>query len=255
MAIAILGGVALTWSALRPVRELAAAVRRIVDTGEMSARVPVSGHRDPLDELSGLFNGMLDRIETLIAGLEGSLDNVAHDLRTPLARLRASAETALARGGDAEACREALADCLEESERVHETLTSLLDISEAEHGAMRLRRDRIDLGGLLKDAAELYEDLAEDKGIELAVRAPAGLEVTGDRPRLRQVLANLLDNAVKYVPRGGHVELLASARPGGVAIEVRDDGPGIPAGRAAPDLRPALPRRPQPVGARPRPRA
>jgi signal transduction histidine kinase len=142
VVIAILGGVALTWSALRPVRELAAAVRRIVDTGEMSARVPVSGHRDPLDELSRLFNGMLDRIESLIAALEGSLDNVAHDLRTPLARLRASAETALARGGDALACREALADCLEESERVHETLTSLLDISEAEHGAMRLRRDR-----------------------------------------------------------------------------------------------------------------
>jgi signal transduction histidine kinase len=228
VAIGIVGGVALTWSALRPVRELAAAVRRIMDTGKMSARVPVGGNRDPLDELSRLFNGMLDRIETLVAGLEASLDNVAHDLRTPLARLRASAETALARGGDAEACREALADCLEESERVHETLTSLLDISEAEHGAMRLRHDRIDLPGLLKDAAVLYEDLAEDKGIALAVRAPAGLEVTGDRPRLRQVLANLLDNAVKYVPRGGHVELTAAARPGGVAIEVKDDGPGIP---------------------------
>jgi heavy metal sensor kinase len=229
VAIGILGGVALTWSALRPVRDLAAAVRRIVDTGEMKARVPVSGTRDPLDELSRLFNGMLDRIEALIAGLEGSLDNVAHDLRTPLARLRASAETALARGGDAEACREALADCLEESERVHETLTSLLDISEAEHGAMRLRRDRIELGDLLKDAAELYEDLAEEKGITLAVRAAAGLEVTGDRPRLRQVLANLLDNAVKYVPRGGHVEIAGSGLYGSVVIEVKDDGPGIPA--------------------------
>jgi heavy metal sensor kinase len=228
VALGILGGVALTRSALRPVRELADAVRRIVDTGEMSARVPVSRNADPLDELSRLVNGMLDRIEALIAGLEGSLDNVAHDLRTPLARLRASAETALAREGDTLACREALADCLEESERVHETLTSLLDISEAEHGAMRLRRDRIDVGGLLKDAAELYEDLAEDRGIALSVRAPAGLEVTGDRPRLRQVLANLLDNAVKYVPRGGRVGLAASARPGGVVIEVEDDGPGIP---------------------------
>jgi len=224
----VLGGVALTRSALRPVRELASTLQRIVATGEISARVPARGGRDPLDELSRLVNGMLDRIESLIAGLTASLDDVAHDLRTPLARLRARVETALTRGGDAEACRDALADCLEESQRLHETLTSLLDISEAQHGAMKLRRERVDVSRLARDAVELYEDLAEDKSIVLTTRVAAGLELTGDRARLRQVLANLVDNALKYTPRGGHVELRASARLGGVVIEVADDGPGIP---------------------------
>ena len=228
VVIAVLGGVALTRSALRPVRELASTLQRIVATGEISARVPARGGRDPLDELSRIANGMLDRIESLIAGLTASLDDVAHDLRTPLARLRARAETALTRGGDAQACREALADCLEESQRLHETLTSLLDISEAEHGAMKLRRERVDVSRLARDAVELYEDLAEDKSIVLTTRVAAGLELTGDRARLRQVLANLVDNALKYTPRGGHVELRASARLGGVVIEVADDGPGIP---------------------------
>jgi signal transduction histidine kinase len=228
VVIAGLGSAALTWSALRPVRELATAVRRIVDTGETSSRVPVRDSGDPLDDLSRLFNGMLERIEALIAGLEGSLDNVAHDLRTPLARLRANAETALTRGSDAAAYRAALEDCLEESERVHETLTALLDVSEAEHGAMRLRRESVDIASLLRDAAELYEDVAGEKKIGLAVSASPGLCLTGDRARLRQALANLLDNAIKYTPSGGHVKMMAVGRPGIVAIEVHDDGPGIP---------------------------
>jgi signal transduction histidine kinase len=228
VVIGVAGGALLTWWALRPVRELAATLRRIVDTGEMSTRVPVRGSGDPLDQMGRLFNGMLDRIEALIGGLEGSLDNVAHDLRTPLARLRASAETALREGGDLRAAREALADCLEESERVHETLTALLDISEAEHGAMRLRREQVGVAALLRDAAGLYEELAEEKRVRLEVEAPEGLWVNGDRPRLRQAVANLLDNAVKYTPAGGRVVATARAVPGGLAIEVTDDGPGIP---------------------------
>jgi heavy metal sensor kinase len=228
VVIGVLGGVVLTWSALGPVRELATAVRRIIATGDTSARVAVRGGGDPLADLSRLFNDMLDRIEGLIAGLEGSLDNVAHDLGTPLARLRASAETALARGGDVEAYREALADCLEESERVRETLTSLLDISEAEHGAMQLRRDRFKVLPLVQDAAELYEHMAEDKGIGLTLDVPPDLEMAGDRTRLRQVIANLLDNAIKYTQRSGHVAVSARPQKDAVAIEVSDDGPGIP---------------------------
>jgi signal transduction histidine kinase len=226
--VGVVGGALLTRWTMRPLRQLAGVVQTILQTGRFEARVPVRGSRDPLDQLSGLFNGMLDRIAALVAGMHGSLDNVAHDLRTPMTRLRAIAERALESDTeDPERYREALADCLEESERVSEMLNTLMDISEAETGVMQLASEPIAVADILRDARELYGDVAEDKGIELRVDAPDGLALTADRNRLRQVLANLLDNAVKYTPAGGHVTLRARADGGGVAIEVEDDGPGI----------------------------
>ena len=225
--IAVVGGALLTRSALAPVRRLSIALGTIVRTGKVAARVPVRGDGDPLDDLSRLFNEMLDRIEALIAGLRGSLDNVAHDLRTPLARLRASAETALQSGGDAEALRSALADAVEECDRVASVLTTLMDISEAETGAMALRPEAVDVGPLLEETVELYADVAEEKGVSLTMAPSPRIEIVADRARLRQALANLADNAVKYTPAGGHV-VLAARSEDRVVLECRDDGPGIP---------------------------
>ena len=230
MLVGVLGGALLTRSTMQPLRQLAAVVQTILQTGRFEARVPVQGSRDPLDQLGALFNAMLDRIVSLIAGMRGSLDNVAHDLRTPMTRLRSIAERALESGGDdPERYREALADCLEESERVSEMLNTLMDISEAETGVMRLALEPVDASGILKDVADLYEDVAEDKGVALELEAPEGLAVLADRNRLRQVLANLVDNAVKYTPGGGSVKLSAAGRQDEVEICVADTGQGISA--------------------------
>jgi signal transduction histidine kinase len=226
--IGVLGGALLTRSALAPVRRLSEALAKIVRTGQVSARVPVRGVGDPLDDLSRLFNEMLDRMDALIAGLRGSLDNVAHDLRTPLARLRATLEAAL-QAGDPQATRAALEDGLEECDRVASMLTTLMDISEAETGTMALRRERVDAAALLHEGQELYEDAALSKGVALGVEAPAGLFVLGDPGRLRQAVANLVDNAVKYTKAGGHVTLRARAEGSRVVLECLDDGAGIPA--------------------------
>src|SRR5262245_52994112 len=144
LLIGIAGGVFLTRSTLKPLRDLRDAVRRILQTGQTDDRVPVSGTADAVDELSTLFNAMLARITTLIHGMRNALDHVAHDLRTPMTRLRVTAESALATN-DPERYREALSDCLEETERVSSMLTTLMDISEAETGTMKLNVSTVDV--------------------------------------------------------------------------------------------------------------
>jgi signal transduction histidine kinase len=228
--IALAGGAVFTASALRPLRDLNQTVREIMRTGQVQARVPARNTGDALDELGAEVNGMLDRIEGLIAGMRAALDNVAHDLRTPMMRLRGIAETALESGDDPKALRDALADCLEESERVVAMLNTLMDISEAETGTMRLNRERVNLTGLVREAVEIYEDAAEEKRVTVTLEdsAAGDLWVDVDRIRMRQVLANLLDNALKYTPPGGSVAVAARLAGGDVQLSVSDTGVGIP---------------------------
>jgi signal transduction histidine kinase len=226
LVIGVVGGMFLTRSTLKPLRDLRDAVRRILQTGQTDDRVPVYGSEDAVDELSGLFNAMLARITTLIDGMRNALDSVAHDLRTPMTRLRVTAESALATS-DPVKHREALSDCLEESERVLSMLTTLMDISEAETGTMKLNVSSIDVAQLAAEVGELYEDAADDAGVSLRLSVPADLTVPADRDRLRQALANLVDNAIKYTPRGGRVELCAATDQDTVVLRVADTGRGI----------------------------
>ena len=228
--IAAGGGYVLTRSALQPLRDLGRTVRDILETGRLGARVPVRDTADPLDELGAQVNALLDRIEGLIAAMRGSLDNVAHDLRTPMMRLRAAAEAGLRTGTAARDPREALADCLEEAERVAAMLDTLMDISEAEVGAMRLSRERLELAEVVRDAVTLYSDVAEDKHIVLQSHCAPGVCVSADRNRMRQVVANLLDNAIKYTPPGGRVEVQTALDGAETVLTVTDSGAGIPAG-------------------------
>jgi signal transduction histidine kinase len=220
------GGIVVTRSTMQPINGLIRAVQTIIRTGRTDTRVPVRPDRDAIDELSALFNSMLERITTLIAGMGQALDNVAHDLRTPMARFRGLAERAL-ESGDPVAQREALATCLEESDRILGMLDTLMDISEAETGTMRLTLADVPLHSLVAEVAGVYEDVAEDKSITIGTSVEPGLTVRADRDRLRQVLANLLDNAVKYTPAGGRVDLRALREGDAVKIIVADTGPGI----------------------------
>lgn len=236
IALALAGGGVATESAMSPIRQLTQTVRRIIDTGRTDARVPLSGGAgagDAIGELTILFNAMLDRIERLVDAMRGALDNVSHDLRTPLARLRGTAELALAGTPDVERYREALADCVEETDRTLVMLNTLMDISEAESGTMPLRRESVDLRTVVDRAIELYTDVAEARGVTLAGPAAGDeappLVVTADRTRLEQVAANLIDNAVKYTPADGRVEVTLGREGDRAVFRVHDTGIGIPA--------------------------
>lgn len=229
MLVGVLGGLMITRSTLQPIYHLIHVVRGIIRTGRTDERVSSrAAAGDAVDELVALFNTMLDRITSLIGAMGESLDNVAHDLRTPMARLRGVAERAL-ESGDATAQREALADCLEESERILSMLNTLMDISEAETGVLKLTREPVQLRALVEQAIDLYEDVADAKSIAVTLTPGEEVTVSGAPERLRQALANLLDNAIKYSPEGGRVEIAVREEPGMAAIAVRDDGPGIAA--------------------------
>ncbi len=230
VVLALGGGLIATRSALLPIRRLTRAVARIVRTGRTDERVPIAADaagRDAIDELTALFNAMLDRIEGLVTAMRGALDNVSHDLRTPLTRLRGTAELALAGPPDLTRYQEALADCVDESDRVLVMLNTLMDISEAESGALHLHREPVSLGDITRRAVDLYRDVAEAKGVAVSLNVNTDATVVADATRLEQVAANLIDNAVKYTLAGGRVDVEVTETASRGELRVRDTGVGI----------------------------
>jgi signal transduction histidine kinase len=229
LLLGVVTGLLFTNRALRPIRQLIAAFQRVITTGEMDARIPPRSADDELSQLTRLFNAMLEKNGTLIRGMREALDNVAHDLRTPLTRLRNTAERALQGGEDAKVYRNALSDTLEESERVSLMLNTLMDISEAETGIMKLEKTDVKVADLVAAVVGLYELVAEDKQIKVTINVPEAIHCFADRGRLQQVLVNLLDNALKYTAKGGEVDFSAEERVSEAVITVRDTGMGIAA--------------------------
>jgi len=229
LLLGIIGGGFVTFRAIRPIRHLIQTVRDILKTGQMSLRVPLRKERGEMVELVSLFNQMLDRNDSLIQAMHNSLDNVAHDLRTPMTRLRGVAELALQDAGDENACREALADCMEESERVLTMLNTLMDVAEAETGVMRLEMTEVSVPELIDSIIDLYEVVAEEKEITITKKLPQELILRADRTRFQQVIANLMDNAIKYSGEGKEIVISACEENFWTVISISDQGVGIPA--------------------------
>ena len=230
-ALALAGGTLMSRAMLRRVDAINDTSREII-AGDFSRRVPVRGSGDEFDRLAGNLNAMLDQIERLMAGMKQVSSNIAHDLRTPLNRLRGQLEQALTGDPDPEAYREALAGSIEEADNLLKTFAALLNIAQAEAGTTRERFAAVDLAALIRDVADLYDPLAEERGLALQVDASASPPVQGDRHLLFQAVANLVDNAIKFTPGDTpdkSVAIRLDRRQDAAAIVVQDHGPGIPA--------------------------
>ncbi|HBW15317.1 MAG TPA: sensor histidine kinase [Desulfovibrio sp.] len=225
IVLALLAGAAATRTSLLGVSRVREAALRIY-RGDLTARVQRTGNGDEVDLLAATFNLMLSRIDSLIENMRRMLDNVAHDLRTPLTRLRTQAEMTLLKGASVEECRDLLARQLSEYDRLVQMVGMVLDLSEAESGTMQLRRTSFPMRDLLEEVEEFFTPLAEGEGIALSVACPKSLQMEADRERLRLVLLNMLDNAFRFTP-GGSVRVEGAATVGGVVIAVSDTGVGI----------------------------
>jgi signal transduction histidine kinase len=203
--------------------------------GDLSGRLPVAGTGDELDRLADNVNAMLDRIEALMRGLKEVSDNIAHDLKTPLTRLRNRCEQALRHSGSDADYRAALETTIAESDELIRTFDALLMIARAESGQARDNMIEFDAAEIARDVGELYEPLADEKGIALKVEAPSAAPVRGNRELVSQALANLVDNAIKYAApigeaNGARSEVVVEAGHDGerITLSVADRGPGIP---------------------------
>jgi len=221
-------GTVLAWRATRPLRQVSMTAWRIIETGDLTARMPPPRGTGELSVLVHQLNTLLDKNAGHVRVLRETLDNLAHDLRTPLTRLRGTAELALRDDGNPNEARSALADCVDESDRVLHLLETLLDISAAEAGALKLKRETIDLRRLTARAADLYREVAEEKGITVTLEQPSLAQLSADAVRLGQAINNLVDNALKYTPPGGRVNLATRVEGDTVVLTVTDTGPGIP---------------------------
>jgi signal transduction histidine kinase len=226
LGIGLLGGTLMSRNLLRRV-ELVNRTSERVMSGNLSDRVPLGGSGDEFDQLAANLNRMLDQIERLMTAMREVTDDVAHDLKTPLARLRARLELALIGPADGAAAGDAIRAAIDEADRLLATFNALLGIAEAEAGG-RGRMDVVDLCEVARTAVEFYEPVAEERGFSLTLDAEPGIMVRGDGHLLSQALANLIDNALKYAG-GGEVTIRVLRRDGCAVVEVADRGPGITA--------------------------
>jgi heavy metal sensor kinase len=215
-------------------RKAMSGIQRVTETAtrigrhDLGRRVPLGKEGKEIDELVHAFNAMLERIESLLSELQQITDNVAHELRTPITRIRGIAEMTLKSSGDIYEYREMTASVIEGCDDLIEMIATMLEIAKTDSGVADLDMVPLDIQAIVEEAADLFVPTAEDRHVDIHLAKPfhSGI-ILGDRPRLQRVIANLLDNAIKYTPSGGTVTLSVDADAAGVKVEVTDTGVGI----------------------------
>jgi signal transduction histidine kinase len=226
--LAVAFGMVLSSRAHDRLSEVNRRIQRIV-AGDLRERLPTRGSGDPFDQLAVGVNRMLGEIEALIHEIAGIGDNIAHDLRTPLTRVRVRLERGRDRAKTLEELRTVADQAIAGLDQSLTIITALLRIAEIEHSSRLEGFSEVQLVPLLREVGDLYDPIAEDKGVDLRIEAAAEATLHGDRDLLFEAVANLVDNAVKFTPEGGRVEVALLAREGQTVIRVSDTGPGIPA--------------------------
>ncbi len=231
MAFLIVLAAGIGWfMARRAVSGVEAVTRtaRKISAGALDQRVPVNRRGDEIDQLAVTFNEMLDRIEALIKEMKEMSDNIAHDLKSPITRIRGSAEVTLSTSGSMEEYENMAAGTIEECDRLLDTINTMLMISRTESGVDRPSPEKMDAAELVREACDLYEPAASDKGIILNCHIEEDIATAGDKRMIRRMVANLIDNAIKYTPAGGQVDVrLSRSAADRVALTVSDTGTGI----------------------------
>jgi signal transduction histidine kinase len=224
--LCLLAGAWLSIRAQRRVEEVNQRVQRIV-AGELRERLPEDSADDPFARLARIVNGMLDEMEAMINALAGVGNDIAHDLRTPLTRARLALERGRTRAATLEQLQEVTDKAIAGIDQSLAIITALLRLTEIENNRRTAGFGNVALDEILREVCDLYEPIAEDKGIGLGVAIDRGVQVWGDRDLLFEAIANLVDNAVKFTPAGGRVKLALESNDGSALVRVSDNGPGI----------------------------
>ena len=198
-----------------------------ISAGTLDERVPVKARGDEIDQLATTFNQMLDRIQALLTEIKEISDNIAHDLRSPITRIRGIAEVTLTTGKSLNDYESMAASTIEECDRLLDMINTMLMISKTESGVDKLSLEEIDLATLISEACELFKPTAEDKGIALSFNIPKPIHFMGDIQMIQRMISNLLDNAIKYTPSGGSVTVFMNEKDAQIVVSIRDTGCGI----------------------------
>ncbi len=227
LVLALLGSLVLSHHTLRRIDAVSRTAGEIM-AGDLSQRIAISNRANEFDDLGGKLNQMLARIEQLLAGMRQVTDNVAHDLRKPLNRMRNRLEVTLLEARTAEEYRAVMEHSVTDTDEMLKTFNALLSIAQAEAGVKRTDWGEVALGELVENLADLYGAVAESQQLDFDWSSDPAAVVSGNRHLLAQAVGNLLDNAVKYTPAGGRIELRVTVEQASVVLSVADNGPGIP---------------------------